>query len=259
MEIQEQLVADKANQFVVKQAATLGTLKTPADLERAAATAGTKVQESELFTREKPINGLGPVPEVTDRAFSLKDGEVAGPIATPRGPVFITVSGKKDPYVPTLDEVRDRAREDAIRAKAAELSSARAGEIAATLMGARDFAAAAKAQGLEAKDTPQPVARGSVLPDVGVSPEVDKVAFTLPVGGTSGPIKTGDGTVIVRVTERTAVKPEDFRKQREAFRAELLEERRNKFFSAYMSKARDGMKITVNPEVVQRIVASNQA
>jgi peptidyl-prolyl cis-trans isomerase D len=258
MEIQEQLLSEKANEYVVKQASDLGTLKTASDLERAAATASTKVQESDFFTREKPIGGLGPVPEVADRAFTLKDGEVAGPIASPRGPVFIMLSGKKEPYVPMLDEVRERVRQDVTRSKAAELSRARAGEIAKALAGAHDFAAAAKAQGVEAKET-QLIARGSVLPDAGVSPEVDKVAFSLPVGGTSDPIATSDGTVIVHVVERSDVKPGDLRKQREAFRAELLEERRSKFFSAYMSKAREGMKITLNPEVVQRVIAANQA
>jgi len=211
-----------------------------------------------LFTREKPINGLGPVPEVTDRAFSLKDGEVAGPISTPRGPVFIALSGKKDPYIPTLDEVKDHVRDDVTRAKASELSRARAADIASALKGAQDFAAAAKAQGVEAKET-QLISRGAPLPDAGVSPEVDKVAFSLPVGGTSGPIATTDGTVIVRVTERSDVKPEDLRKRREAFRAELLDERRGKFFSAYMTKVREGMKITINSDVMQRIVTGNQS
>ena len=257
-EIQQQLLTEKSNQLVVKQATEIGTLKSPAELDRAAATAGTKVQESELFTREKPINGLGPVPEVTDRAFSLKDGEVAGPISTPRGPVFIALSGKKDPYIPTLDEVKDHVRDDVTRAKASELSRARAADIASALKGAQDFAAAAKAQGVEAKET-QLISRGAPLPDAGVSPEVDKVAFSLPVGGTSGPIATTDGTVIVRVTERSDVKPEDLRKRREAFRAELLDERRGKFFSAYMTKVREGMKITINSDVMQRIVTGNQS
>jgi peptidyl-prolyl cis-trans isomerase D len=258
MEIQEQLLNDKVNQQVVKEVTDLGTVKTAADLDRAANTLNTKVQESEFFTREKPIDGLGPVPEVADRAFSLKDGEVGGPLATPRGPIFFMVSGKKDPYVPTLDEVRDKVRDDVIRAKAAEMSRARAGAIAAALAGAKDFAAAAKAQGVEAKDS-QLVARGAVLPDIGVSPEVDKVAFSLPVGGTSGPIATPDGTVIVRVTEHAEIKPDDLRKNREAFRAEILDERRSKFFSAYMSKARESMKIDMYPDVVQKVLNTNQS
>ena len=115
--------------------------------------------------------------------------------------MFITVSEKKDPYVPKLDEVKDRVKEDLIRQRAAELSSQRASAIAASLKSAPNFAAAAKAQGFEAKDT-ELIARNAALPDIGVSPEVDKVAFALPVNGVSDPIKTSDGTVIVRVVEK---------------------------------------------------------
>ena len=126
--------------------------------------------------------GLGPAPQVAAAAFMLNGNAVNGPITTPRGPVFIALAGTRDPYVPTLDQVKDRVREDVIRTRATELSRQRASQIAAALRSAGDFAAAAKAQGFEAKDT-QLIARGAPLPDVGVSAAVDKVAFSLPVGG----------------------------------------------------------------------------
>jgi parvulin-like peptidyl-prolyl isomerase len=157
-----------------------------------------------------------------------------------------------------LDEVRDRVRNDLIRQKAAELSRQRAGQIASALSSAKDFAAAAKAQGLEAKPT-ELITRASPLPDVGVSPEVDKVAFDLPVGATSAPIATGDGTVIVRVVAREDVKPDDFRTAREAFRARLNAERRDKFFAAYMIRIRQKTPVDVKTDVMQRIVTANQA
>ena len=68
---------------------------------------------------------------------------------------------------------------------------------------------------------------------------MDKVGVCLPVNGVSDPITTSDGTVIVRVVERDEVTPEEFRKAKETFRAELLNERRGRFFSAYMTKAKE--------------------
>jgi len=168
--------------------------------------------------------------------------------------VFLTVTERQDPYVPKLDEVKDRVREDLIRSRATELSRQRAGEIAAALKSG-NFAAAAKAQGLEAKDS-ELVMRGAALPDIGISPEVDKVAFTLPVGAVSDPISTSDGTVIVRVAERDDVTPEEFRQGREAFRAELLNERRGRFFTAYMGKVKERMQIDVKTDVLRRITAA---
>ena len=149
--------------------------------------------------------------------------------------------------------MKDRGRDDVIKMKAAELSKQRAGEIAASLRSAKDFGTAAKAQGLEAKDT-QLIARGSPLPDIGVSAEVDKVAFSLPAGGVSDPIATANGSVIVRVAERQDVTPDGLRQAKESFRQQLLNERRDQFFSAYMTKAKQGMKIQVNADVARRIV-----
>ena len=148
--------------------------------------------------------------------------------------MFLLVSQKKDAYVPKLEEVKDRVRNDLIRTKAADLSRQRAGEIATALRAAKDFNAAAKAQGVAAKETAL-IARGSALPDVGASPEVDRVAFSLPVNGVSDPIATAEGTVIVRVTERDEVTPDEAKKSRETFRAQLLSERRERFFNAYMT------------------------
>jgi peptidyl-prolyl cis-trans isomerase SurA len=169
--------------------------------------------------------------------------------------VFITVTGKQDPYVPKLEEVKDKVREDAIRARATELSRQRAGEIEATLRTAKNFAAAAKAEGLEAKET-ELIARGAPIADVGVSPEVDKAAFALPVGGVSEPIVTGSGTVIVRVAERDDVTAEEVTAGKDAFRAQMLAERRGKFFSAYMTKAKEKMNIEINDDVLKRVVGT---
>jgi peptidyl-prolyl cis-trans isomerase D len=252
-QIQQILSAQIADQQITDRATQLDDrIENAGDLDEVAGELGLMVQESGLFQRQDPVPGLGAAPQVADAAFQLGDGEVSDPLASPRGPVFITVVEKKDPYVPPFDEVKDRVREDLIRARATELSRQRAGTIAAALKGAKDFAAAAKAQGLEAKDT-QLVARDSALPDIGVSPEVDKVAFALPIGGVSDPIQTTDGTVIVRVVERDDVTPEEFRLARERFRAELLNERRGQFFTAYMSKVKERLTIEVNNEVLRKV------
>jgi parvulin-like peptidyl-prolyl isomerase len=201
------------------------------------------------------VPGIGSAPQVASSAFELKDGEVSKALQSPRGAVYITVTQKRDPYVPMLDEVKDRVREDVIKVRAAELSKQKAAEIASALRSAKDFAAAAKAQGLEAKETAL-IARGSPLPDIGASADVDKVAFSLPVGGVSDPIPTTIGTVIVRVAERADVTPDAFKQARETFRTQLLNERRERFFSSYMTKAKEGMKIQVNNDVVRRVLGT---
>jgi peptidyl-prolyl cis-trans isomerase D len=184
-QIQDTLLTQKADRQVADRAAQLGAdIDDPSDLDRVGKETGFPVQESGLFGREDPIPTLGPAPQVATTAFQLKDQAVSGALSAPRGPVFIAVTGTREPYIPTFDEVKEKVREDVLRTRAAELARQRAADIAASLRSAKDFAAAAKAAGLEAKDT-QLIARGSVLPDLGVRPQIDKVAFALPVGGVS--------------------------------------------------------------------------
>jgi peptidyl-prolyl cis-trans isomerase D len=257
-QIQDQLALQLADQKITDQAAQLASrIKDIADLEPVARELQTMVQESGLFQRGDPVPGLGAAPQVAAAAFTLQGTAASAPLGTARGPVFIAVSERKDPYVPMLDEVKEKVREDLIKAKATEASRERASAIAAALKSSKDFAAAAKAQGLEAKDT-ELVPRGAALPDIGVSPEVDRVAFSLPAGSVSDPIQTTDGTVIVRVAEKDDVTPDELRQGQEAFRAELLNERRARFFSAYMSKAREKMKVEIKSDVLRRVLAAYQ-
>jgi peptidyl-prolyl cis-trans isomerase D len=258
-QIQQQLAMQTADQRITEQARSLEKrINDPGDLDTVAKELGVMVQESGLFQREDPVPGLGVAPQVSQEAFTLADKQVSQAIASSRGPVFITVAEKKDPYVPKLDEVKDRVKEDVVRQRATELSSQRASAIAASLKSSPNFVAAAKAQGFEAKET-ELIARNAALPEnIGVSPEVDKIAFALPVNGVSDPIKTSDGTVIVRVVEKDPVTADEFRKAKETFRAEVLNERRGRFFDAYMTKARARVKPEINDDVLQRIVATYQ-
>jgi peptidyl-prolyl cis-trans isomerase D len=255
-QIEEQLKRQRADQQIATRSTELAAgISNTADLDRVARENGLMVTESEFFGRDDPVPGLGPAPQVAAAAFMLTGDAVNGPITTPRGPVFIALAGTRDPYVPTLDQVKDRVREDVIRTRATELSRQRASQIAAALRSASNFAAAAKAQGFEAKDT-ELIARGAPLPDVGVSAAVDKVAFSLPVGGVSEPITTNDATVIVRVAERDEVTPDELQNGRETFRDELLSERRGRFFSSYMAKAKERMRIEIRDDVVRRMLAA---
>jgi len=211
------------------------------------------VQESGFFARDESILGLGASPEAAARAFDTKQGDLAGPVRTGRGFAFLTVLAKQDPYVPKLDEVKDRVREEVVKQKARDLSKQRAAAIAAKLKSSSDFEKAAKAAGLDAKTTDL-VTRDAPLPDIGMAPSVDAAAFALPAGAVSDPIPTDNGTAVVKVVEKKEVTPEEWASAKDRFREELLNDRRGRFFSAYMAKAKQRMKIDVYREALQRVV-----
>jgi len=52
------------------------------------------------------------------------------------------------------------------------------------------------------------------------------------------------------------VTPDKFRTAKELFRSELLTERRNRFFGAYMTRAKQKMAITINEDIVKKVVGT---
>jgi peptidyl-prolyl cis-trans isomerase D len=251
-QLSDQLSYERAQTQSTDLAATLEKqIRTPADLDKVAKEHGLTVQESGFFAREEPILGLGPAPEAASRAFEMKPNEVAGPLRASRGMVFQTMTATQEPYVPKVEEVKDRVRDEVVKQKARDVSRQKAAEIAAALKSAPDFEKAAKAAGVEAKTTDL-IATGTPIPDLGVAPAVDEVAFKLPVGAVSDPIPTDNGTAVIKVLEKKVVTPEEWTSSKDRFREELLTDRRNRFFSAYMAKAKLKMKIDVNREALQR-------
>lgn len=253
-QIEDQLKWERAQaeaQRISDEVAPL--VKKPADLDTVAKGRGLRVGESGLFSKDEPIAGLGVAPAVAERAFELKEGELSEAIRTPQGFAFVTVTGRQDSYVPKLEEVKARVRDEVLKKKAVDVARQRAATIGAQ-MKSGDFNAAAKAGGLDVKTT-EFIARGAPIGDAGASPAIDAVAFTLPVGGVSDPIVTDNATVIVKVLERQDPAPSDIGSAKATLKTELLNEQRNRFYASYMSKARERMKVNVNRELLAQIVA----
>lgn len=253
-EIIDQLKWQKAQQ----QAEQIGkameaAIKSAADMEKVAKERGIAVVESPFFLRDEPIGDLGAAPDVANRAFTMKDGEVTPVLRVSRGWVFATPAGKQDSYIPQLAEVTDRVRDDVIRDKAAELLKTRAAAIAADLKKAPDFAAAVKKAGFEVK-TSELIARGGSLPDIGPNAEVETAVFGAAPGTVTDAITTATGSVIVRVAEKADVTEQQIADGRDALREELTGQRRDQFFSAYMAKAKTALKIDIKQDVLAQVM-----
>jgi len=253
-QIREQLVGEKAQRLADTRAEEVAKeIAAPADLDKVAKARGWKVEETGFFAVDEPILALGAAPQVSAAIFALKEGEVSAPLRVGRGYAIAALSGRQDPSLPSFDEVKERVRSDVLREKAAKTASEKAAAAAAALKAAPDFVAAAKKAGFEAKSS-ELVARGAAFPEVGVNAAVEKAAFALAAGSVSDPVSAGDGTTIVKVVERQDVKPAEMAASRESVRQDVLETRRTEFFTAYMVKARERMKIELNREVLNSIL-----
>ena len=250
-EVREAIANTLRNEQATSRAAALGRaiaaeVSTPDDLERAASARGLELQESGFVAAGEPILGLGFAPQVSAQAFQMEEGAVAGPIQTPTGPAFITVIDRQEPVVPPLTDVREQVRRDVLRRKALELARRKADETLGALQAGDGFRAAAEAAelGVGASEL---IARGAAFPEVGVSPELERVAFALPVGGVSGVVDTGgDALAVVHLVERQEAAAEQLAADGDALRAELLRNRRDEFYRSYMSRVQQRLSIDID-------------
>lgn len=251
-QLTDQIMAERSQQQAADLAQRLeGQIKKPADLDTVAKAEGLTVQETGFFSRDEPILGVGAAPEMTARAFTLNDGEVSGVLRSARGYVFETLTGKQESYIPKLEEVKDKVREAVVTARALDMAKAKAAEVASKVKGAPDFDKAAKAAGFEPKTT-ELITRDGQVPDLGIAPDVLAAAFKLPAGTVSDPIAASNGVAVVKVLEKTETTDADFSSVKDSFRGEILADRRNQFFSSYMVKAKQKMKISVDREALNR-------
>ena len=252
-QIEDQLKYEQAQAAAQKLADQVaGELKKPADFDTVARARGLQGGESGLFLQDEPIAGIGMAPQVGQTAFTIKEGEVSEPLRTPQGYAFVTVTGKQDPYIPKLDEVKTKVRDDVLKLKAVDAARQKAASISAALKSG-DFEKAAKTAGVDVKTT-ELITRGAPMGDAGVSPTLEAAAFSLPQGGVSDAVVTDSGAVVLKVVERKDIAADELAKQKDSLRTEILNERRNKFFAAYMTKARQKMKININRESIAQIV-----
>jgi peptidyl-prolyl cis-trans isomerase D len=253
-QLEDQIKLEKAQAEAQKTADALTKeITTPADLDRVAKARGLTVGDSGLFARDEPLAGIGFAPAVSAQAFTMEKDKVSGELRTNTGLAFIALTEIKPPAMPTLAEVKDKVREDVVKAKAVELARTKAAAMAQAAKG--NFAAAAKAAGVEVKSTDF-VTRGTPYPEVGVSPTLDGAVFSLKAGDTTGPIPTDNAVVVARVKERQDLNPATMATERENVRAQLVEQRRGEFFAAYMAKAKAKLKIGFNENAIRTIIGS---
>ena len=253
-QIEDQLKWERARNEAQQLATELDAkINAPADLDTVGKARNLTVDESGFFSREEPIAGLGMAPAVSERAFEMKEGEVSDAIQTSQGFAFITVTGTQPERMPALDEVKAQVRDDVIRNKAADTARQRAADLAPK-MKSGNFDAVAKSAGLDVTTTEE-ITRGAPIGEAGISPAIDAVAFKLPAGSVSDPIRTENGAAVVKVLERTDVTPEQIAEGKGTLRDDMLNERRGRFYSSYMSKAREKMRINTNQAVLAQLTA----
>lgn len=211
--------------------------------------------EAKLVEANQPLPELGNAPGLVDTIFHQRVGDVGAPIRTDLGYVVLSVKDILPSHPATLAEVHDRVASDYRHEKAVTLAKDRAEELVKRAKSGENFAAAAKALGLEVK-TSELLSRTSSIPDVGSAKQF-AAAFSLPVGQTGEPLPLGQNWAIYRIAQHDPVNLDDFDKQKAKIEEQVLQRKRQTayelFRAALKTRLQQEGQLQYNAENLKRL------
>jgi peptidyl-prolyl cis-trans isomerase D len=141
------------------------------------------------------------VPAFERAAFSLKVGEVSGLVRSQYGFHIIKVTDRREPMTRPLDSVRQEIVSTLKQEKASEMMEEAVQAAAAFLRRTNSLEAfAEERQRLKVQETPF-FGRQDTLAQLGGSREIRRMAFELPIGEISPPVRLGNGYAFFKVLE----------------------------------------------------------
>jgi peptidyl-prolyl cis-trans isomerase D len=226
------------------------------NLEAVAAKYNAQIKETPLVEQGAPIAELGNANELERKMFTMAKGEIGTAVQVDRGYVVPQLIDIAPSHPASFEEAQQKVAEDAKNDKARQLAADKAKQIEDLIKGGKDLAAVAKAVGGEIK-TSALVTRGSSLPEFGSITELDKEMFSLPLNKPGSPVTVAGKTLAFDVKERQEINPEEMKKSLDMVRNELLPERRQEYFDAYVQEVKKKMEankqIRINDSIVNQI------
>jgi peptidyl-prolyl cis-trans isomerase D len=226
------------------------------DLNAVAAKHGAEVKETPLMEQSGTIPELGNAAALAQRMFTLSKDEIGTAIPVERGYVIPQLVEIAPAHPATFEEVKDKVATDTKAEKARQLADEQGKQVQELIKSGKDLAAAAKAVGGEIK-TSELMTRGASLVEFGSIAEIDKEMFSLPLGKTGTPITIANKTLAFAVKERQDIVADEMKKSMDSLRTEMLPQRREQYFGAYIQEARKRMEanneITINEGVMTQI------
>jgi peptidyl-prolyl cis-trans isomerase D len=207
---------------------------------------GFESKEIEVKSEGGVIPGLGVNEPVTRWAFASSVGSVSEPYFFPSGYAVFTVTKIQEEGVRPFDEVQDQLKPMALRAKKIERVKAMAAE-ARTRLAAGDSLAKIESlvPGVKVQRTGSFVFVSSVM-GVGRDPAFFGAVAVLKPGDISPAVPSLRGAYLIQLFSRTAVDSTAFMTQRDGLRTQLLQEKRNRFLTEWLEKAKTDADIVDN-------------
>ena len=227
------------------------TARREKSLTVAAQKMGLKVENTGLVKRAQALGDFDPAGSISQALFELKEKQVSAPIYAFSGTGIAELEKIEAPRPATFEEVSQDVEKDLRTGKQKEITLRKVQE-ARTEVEGKNWEEVAAKLGLEYKSVAEHK-KEQYLGVIGESPEIDRLAFSLPLSQTSDPVEFATGYALIRVLERKEASREEFEKNRQTELTNLLEAKRNRFLQAYLDKLRGEKNVKVNYNLFMQV------
>ncbi len=210
------------------------------------------VQKSGFFSQEEPLPSLGWSYDFLNTLFKLKEGDISEIYESEKGLIIAKIEKKRDSFVPSLKDLKDKLDNSAKLEKAKSLAKENASKYLTKLKNIQlktkffEFSKSAKELNLNISQTPT-FKRGQYLPKIGISNTFEEAAFVLnkkqPL---SSVVETTIGFCILYLDKYFEIDTEKYEKEKDEFSQKLLDLRKGESFADFVTQIRVQAKIEDN-------------
>lgn len=219
------------------------------------------VKETGFFAMDEQIPGIGLSYQVAFEAFKLEQGQISNPIKTEKGRYIIKLKAKKEPYVPDLDEVKDKVKETVAFQETKKLAEKKAEELLGIIKQNVEtgwtFRKACDKLGLEVNTTGL-FTKSGYIPKLGEAENFANAAFSSKPGKLAGKASIAQGAAIIFVLKRMGIDEERFKKEKEEFKKSALQEKQSDYFEEYFRTLKQKANIKIISTPKEKSASTNQ-
>lgn len=226
-----------------------------ASLAEVAQTVSLTVVETPLVARDETLPDIGAQPQLIEAALNLDIQKISEPVSV--GDVWYLVSPREKvaSTIPDFATVKEEAEKKKKSEKAEQLAKEKAEAVLAKVKESKNLAAVATEQKLAVEETGPFLRQGGYIPKMGTVAELKKAAFQLtPEAPVAPQVYMWSGNAFVAVLkEKTSPTTEEFDKQKEEIREQLLKRKQTDAMSELARLLKKRSTITYNQDTLLKL------
>ena len=207
------------------------------------------------FSQQEPVPGLGMVQTFNSAVFAAKAGDVTGALEIPRGWAVAYVQAVYPAHLAELSEVEQKVRQALVARKQQEKAVEVLNQARQEIQRGKSLDQVAAELAVAVKDTPEFSGSGPI-PGLGPSPQLIKLALSLPPGQVGGPVADSRGAVLFLVTDRKSWEPAKFAAAKEQTRQTIQQQKLETILGALLERRKRELGVDYNRKLLESLGVS---